>query len=1200
MVIMIWQDSKTFKRVTAAPFAGAVLAALLLAALLGVPCSVRAAAASPATADSRRVDFARQVRPILAENCFACHGPDESKRKSGLRLDHAEDVFKAAKSGAIPVMPRDPAKSEVMRRVTTDDADDVMPPKKTGKHLAPEQVELLRRWIAEGAEWKGHWAYSKPERPARPVVSNPRWARAGLDYFVLERLDREHLRPSPEASPETLIRRLSLDLTGLPPTLAEVDAFLNDHRSDAYERLVEHYLASPHYGERWARPWLDQARYADSNGYEADNRRSIWPYRDWVIKAFNDDLPFDEFTIEQLAGDLLPNATREQKIATGFQRNTMVNTEGGTDEEEFRTAAIVDRVNTTFNVWMGSTLGCAQCHTHKYDPFTQKEYYQVFAIFNQTRDKGRSNDPEMDLPTPAQQAERDRIKAKVEPLQKILDTQTPELDARQANWEAEARAHEKAVTNGWVTIPPGSMRATDGVTLTALPDGSILAGGETPPTAVYEISAVTPATNFTAIRLEALVDERLPSHGSGRSEDGDFVLTDFSVEATPGGNAKPETPTLGPWYSLGPIPAEAPPAAFKTEFAPEKPIDLARTYDDGKLRWQEQQPSATGGATEPLAGEHAVTYLYRSIQASERGPVMVSYASGDELRVWLNGESALERDATEGGATNRAALRLELAKGQNQLLVRVKHAAAGGRLTLALSDDQSGAKTVSFASAYADFSMEKYEVKDAIDNRAQSGWSIAAYEASNRVDRQAVFVMKRPSGFEHGMSLALRLKQESTREKHLLGRFRLSVSAAPKEDHLAWGKLPERTRTLLQIPATKKCDEEKKELAAYYRSIDHELDPTRAEIAKLRKEEPKGIPTTLVMEAVEKWRTNHVLIRGSFLNPGDEVFPGVPAALHPWPKGEPVNRLTFARWLVDTNNPLVGRVTMNRIWAQYFGIGLVETSEDFGVQGELPANPDLLDWLACEFVRQGWSLKAMHRIICNSATYRQTSRVTPELAQRDPYNRLLARGPRFRMEAEMLRDNALTISGLLDGKIGGPSVFPYQPGGVWSSPYNQDAWTISQHGGQFRRGLYTFWRRTAPYASFMAFDAPSREVVCERRARSNTPVQALVTLNDTAFFAAANALAQRVLTEGGATPRDRATFAFRCCLARRPTALESRHLLALYERSLRRFQKNPTDAAALVALGLPWNGAKDKAPELAAWAVVANVLLNLDETLTKG
>jgi hypothetical protein len=627
---------------------------------------------------------------------------------------------------------------------------------------------------------------------------------------VLARLEREQLLPAPEADRATLIRRVSLDLIGLPPTPAEVEAFENDRNPDAYGRLVDRLLASGHYGERQARPWLDQARYADTNGYEKDGPRSIWAYRDWVIQAFDRDLPFDQFTIEQLAGDLLPNTTAKERIATGFHRNTIVNTEGGVDDEEFRVAAVVDRVNTTMQVWMGSTLACAQCHDHKYDPFTQKEYFQLFAFFNNTTDGGRSNAPELALPTPEQTAKLALIRAELTQLQSQLS------------------------------------------------------------------------------------------------------------------------------------------------------------------------------------------------------------------------------EATKAGKS----------------------------------------------------------------------------------------------------------------------------------------------------PESKKIENT---------------------IAALKKQEAEIRPvTTMVMEELQKPRTTHVLVRGSHNVKGEQVSPGVPSALHPMSAAQPPNRLGLARWLVDPRNPLVGRVTMNRLWAQMFGRGIVETSEDFGVQGEPASHPELLAWLAKEFVRQSWSLKSMHRLIATSATYRQRSSVTPDRLERDPFNRLFSRGPRFRMEAEMVRDQALAVSGLLRRTIGGPSVYPYQPDGIWFVPYSSDRWTESRDGNQFRRGLYTFWRRSAPYPTFTVFDAPSREFSCERRARTNTPLQALVTLNDPAFVQPAVALARRLLTESKGTPENRARFAFRLVLARIPTPAEISHVIELYRESLDSYQRDRAAANAMAMIE-PTNGPVEiDQAELATWTVIANVLLNLDETVTKG
>jgi hypothetical protein len=755
-------------------------------------------------ADAREVRFNRDIRPILSNRCFKCHGPD--LKKGGLDLQTRSSAIKELPTGTYAIVPGEPGKSLLLDRVTAADKSERMPPK--GDPLTQAQVALLKEWIRQGAKYEEHWSYVKPVRPPLPAVQNKNWPRQGLDYLVLAQLEKEGLKPSPEADRATLLRRASFDLTGLPPRVVDVDAFLADTKPGAYERAIDRLLASPQYGEHQARFWLDQARYADTNGYEKDDRRTVWPYRDWVIKAFNRDMPFDIFTIEQLAGDLVSNATREQKIATGFHRNTMVNTEGGTDDEEFRVAAVVDRVNTTMEVWMGTTLACAQCHNHKFDPFTTKEYYQLFAFFNNTADPGRSLTPELLLFTPSQEAKRAVLQGRIADL---------------AKW--------------------------------------------------------------------------------GR-----------------------------PGFALG------------------------------------------------AAGE--------------------------------------------------------------------------------------------------------FGYQDAL----------------NRLNRE---------------------------------------------------------RAGIRPPAS-----------------------------------------SLIMKELPKPRQTHVLIRGNHKRKGEVVKAAVPSRFHPLRPGEPANRLGLARWLVDKENPLTARVTINRIWARYFGRGLVETSEEFGTQGEAPLQPELLDWLATEFMACNWSMKAIHKVIVTSATYRQSSRVRADLVRRDPQNRLFARGPRFRLDAEMVRDNVLAVSGLLNRKIGGPSVFPFQPEGVWFNPYSGDRWVISTAGDQHRRGLYTFWRRTAPYAAFMAFDAPSREVCSERRARTNTPLQALAVLNDPVFIEASAALARRVMTEvkGNAA---RAIHGFRLCVSRKPSAKEQELVLALFAANLEKFRKDSEAAKEMVAHGpaLPpgWEAA-----ELAAWTVVANIWLNLDETITKG
>jgi hypothetical protein len=775
------------------------LAGILPCLLLGA--WLASAAQSRDTRPGKKIDFFREIQPVLKASCFQCHGP--ARQEGGLRLDTRAFALKGGASGPT-LVPGKSRQSLLVQRLLGHGGKPRMP-----LGFAPfrkERIARIAAWIDQGADWPPrpvgkHWAYLKPVRRTPPKVRLKSWVRNPIDNFVLARLEKEKLRPSPEAPKEVLIRRVSLDLIGLPPTPQEVEAFLADTSPNAYEKVVDRLLASPHYGERWARPWLDLARYADSNGYEKDNSRSIWLYRDWVINAFNKDMPFTEFTIEQIAGDMLPNATPEQKIATGFHRNTMLNEEGGVDREEQRWLTIVDRVGTTGSVWLGTTLACAQCHDHKYDPFTRTDYYRFFAFFD------HANEPTLEVPTPEQEAKRKPLLAQI----------------------ADLEAQQKA-----------------------------------------------------------------------------------------------------------------------------------------------QKPDA----------------------------------------------------------------------------------------------DKAAAK-----------------------------------------------------------------------------------------------------------------------------ALNDKIDGLKKQVADLH------IPTTLVMEEKADGQTpsTYMRIKGAFLSKGDLVTGATPAILPPLPPGEPANRLTLAQWLVDENNPLTARVTVNRFWEALFGMGLVETTEDFGTQGTPPTHPELLDWLATEFMRRGWSMKAILRLIVTSATYRQSSRATPALRERDPKNKLLARGPRFRLEAEMIRDVALAASGLLSPKIGGPSVFPYQPDGIWSIPYSGEQWQISAGEDRYRRGLYTFWRRSSPYPAFVTFDATSREFCTVRRVRTNTPLQALTTLNDPAFFDAARALARRMQREGGTDARAQLAYGFRLCLARRPKPAELARLESLYARELAHYRQDAK--ATLTVLGE--KETPPTAPETAALAVVSNVLLNLDETLTK-
>jgi hypothetical protein len=994
------------------------------------------------------VDFNRDVRPILASSCFACHGPDAQHREAGLRLDQRPAAIAPVESGAVAIVPGSPAKSELYRRITSSDNDLRMPPKDSGHPLSAAQKETLRRWIEAGAEYAQHWSLQPIRSVPLPAVHDKSWPRNGLDAFVLARLEQEGLKPSREADRYALLRRVSLDLTGLPPTPAEVEAFAGDKSPDAYEKVVDRLLADPAYGERWARMWLDLARYADSKGYGSDPVRTIWRYRDWVIDAFNRNLPYDQFTIEQLAGDLLPGRSDEQLMATAFHRNTMTNTEGGTDDEEFRVAAVKDRVDTTVQVWMGLTMGCAKCHSHKYDPITQEDYYRFFAFFNQTADADRPDEsPTIEAPPAAMREEAARIDASLASLKKELDDALAGLAPQQAKWEASVPPEPK-----WQVVELLKAESEQGSTLTAQPDGSLLASGKTPDTDMYVIGAQSKLARITAFRLEALPDPSLPGGGSGRSDGGNFVLSRFSITATA--------------------------AAAEKEKAKPRDVALSR--------------------------------------------------------------------------------------------------------------------------AWADFSPPGYLITSVLAPKANAatGWSLGGRSTKPHV---AVFVAAKPLENGPNDAIVFRLEQAYRNANNLIGRFRLSVTDDPKAGQRY--AVPFETLTILDSPADKRPEPKRVELARYYQSIAPELAPKRKQIADLEKTRPK-FPTLPVMQELpaEKLRQTHILVKGNFLSPGEKVTPGVPKALHALPAGAPTSRLGVAEWLVDEQNPLTARVAVNRYWAQLFGVGLVATEEDFGTQGAAPSHPELLDWLAAEFMHLHWDTKALLKLIVTSATYRQSSRVTAELLERDPNNRLLSRGPRFRLEAEMVRDQALSLSGLLSRKVHGPSVYPPQPAGLWQAAFNgaDRTWATSAGEDRYRRAIYTFWRRTVPYPSLATFDAPSREICSMRRIRTNTPLQAFVTLNDPVYVEAAQALARRLVREGGTSVEDRVRFGLRLCLARPAHPQQVDELAALYRNMADHYREHSAEAEKTATDPLGKLPADMNAGELAAWTVVANVLLNLDGVLTKG
>lgn len=1014
-----------------------------------------------------KISFNRDIRPILSENCFACHGFDPKTRKADLRLDTRDGALQKLDDGPA-ILPGKPAESLVYQRVVTEDEDDLMPPPSSKKTLTPRQKAVLKKWIEQGAAWEEHWAYTPVVRPAMPRPDDGGWVRNPIDAYVLDRLKREGLSPAKEADKVTLIRRVTLDLTGLPPTPKEVDDFLADPAADAYEKVVDRLLSSVRYGERMAMEWLDAARYADTHGYHIDSGRDMTRWREWVISAFHQNKPYDQFTVDQLAGDLLPNATLDQRVASGFNRNHMVNFEGGAIAEEYRTAYVLDRVNTTGTVWLGLTVACTQCHDHKYDPITQKEYFQLYAFFNTIDERGLDGSkgnavPMIPVPDDAQKQKLAELTSAVESLERQLSGENAEADLAQAAWEASLPADTKqdvAWHNASATILTSAGRAT----LTQHPDKSITATERNPAKDVYTVALAVPPSlkRVTGVRLEALADKALTAGGPGRSENGNLVMTEFAV-------------------------------------------GVAR--DD---------------------------------KAASPSPLKI-------------------------------------------------------------------------AAAAASFSQKDFPVSQAIDGKATTGWAIYPEVGRNH---EAVFELAEPVASDGQQRLVVTLSFQSQFAQHQLGRFRLSFTDAVAPTKA--GKTPAGVAAALSVPAGKRTDAQRSALRSYFRTsiwpAGRNVATDLAAAKKARDDYSANIPTTMVMQEMANPRDTFVLLRGEYDKPGEKVTPGVPAFLPALPKDQPANRLTLARWLVDRQHPLTSRVTVNRYWQMVFGTGLVKTSEDFGSQGELPSHPELLDWLAADFMESGWDVRRLMRMYVTSSAYRQHSAVTPDLLSRDPENRLLARGTRYRLQAEMIRDQALAASGLLNPKVGGQSVSPYQPAGLWEelmsrgdgAKWSAQVYVQSKGEDLYRRTMYTFWKRTSPPPTLSTFDAPDRETCTVRRARTNTPLQALILMNDPTYVETARKLAERLLTEPAAAGRaagsdeDRITFAFRQVLARSPKQAEIAVLQSVIDKQRPKFAADPAAAAKLLSVGESPRNEKLDAAELAAWTTVCSVILNLDEAVTRG
>ncbi|HUY32359.1 MAG TPA: DUF1553 domain-containing protein [Pirellulales bacterium] len=1172
-----------------------------------------------AEAGKGTVDFSRDVKPLLSNTCFKCHGPDPAVRKGGtdgLRLDTAEGAA-ADLGGYAAVVPGQPEKSELVARITSTDPDSVMPPASTGKKLTARDIELLTTWVREGAQYAGHWSYAKPMRPVPPAVDDGAWPRNEIDPFILHRLQREGLKPSPEADRYALARRVSLDLTGLPPTIEETDAFVSDPDPRAYEKLVERLLEKPAYGEHWGHMWLDLARYADSAGYADDPPRTIWLYRDYVIRSLNANKPFDQFTVEQLAGDLLPSPTDEQLIATALHRNTLTNNEGGTNDEEFRNVAVVDRVNTTMAVWMGTTVACAQCHDHKYDPITQQDFFRLFAFFNNTADADRTDEsPLLPIYSDEQQRRRTAWQGQLAALEQTLRTPPEELQAAlraaQERWERAFPLDLK-----WQPLAPAAVKAESGAAVTLAGDGSVhVAPGAVNDT--YTVEITLPATLDTAadgtgslhatlhaLRLEVLPDDTLAAKGPGHAN-GNFVLTGVNAVLTPPENQIPvaryvriELPGSGKILSLAEV------QAFHggENVAPGGEASQSSTAFDGAAK-RAIDGNSNGRYFEANSTTHtaASENPWWEVDLKQVQPI-------DRIVVFNRTDPT-----TEDRLSNFRLLLLDALREP----VWQQTVAVAPKPSREFSTH--GARPLELTVAVADYSQAGFDPQQVLKNPdpKQKGWAIggatgvphmltlvAGSDTSGSDTAGSGTSGSGTSGsgveLKAGSKLTVTLAHASQLANHTLGHFRLSLTGDARAAELARTPIP--VVEALRLPAGQRAAEQAELITRHYLSLAPELEPARRQAAELTKQLAELKPATVPIQRElpgDQRRKTQIQHRGNFLDLGAEVSEGTPAAFPPLPQDAPRNRLTLAHWLIDENNPLTPRVIANRYWEQLFGIGIVSTSEEFGAQGEMPFHPELLDWLATELVRGQWDLKAFLRRLVTSATYRQSSRVTPELDERDPDNRLLARGPRVRLSAEAVRDQALFAGGLLSTKMYGPSVRPRQPSmGVSAAFGGGIDWQTSDGEDGYRRALYTMWRRSNPYPSMATFDAPNREVCTVRRVPTNTPLQALVTLNDPVFVEAAQALARRAVSAGGPAAADRARYAFRLCLARPPHDDELARLVRLYERSLARFAQSPAEAKRLATEPLGEAPAEMNLAELAAWTVVGNVLLNLDETLMK-
>ena len=963
-------------------------------------------------ASSDEIHFNKDILPILSKHCIACHGPDKAQRKADLRLDTKQGLFSSL-DGLSVVSPGAPDKSLLVERIQAHDPDEIMPPPEAKNPMTQEQIDLLVAWVKQGAAWEGHWAFVTPRVPDLPELKDTSWGNNPIDRFILSELEKQGLTPNPEADRANSIRRVAFDLTGLPPTLEEITAFQENKDQKAYEQMVDDYLNSQRFGERMALGWMDLARYGDSSVYHADGPRFMWLWRDYVIDAYNNNKPFDQFTVEQLAGDLIPGASTWQKVASGFNRNHGTTDEGGAIAEEYRVEYIVDRVKTTSMVWLGLTMECSQCHDHKYDPISQKEYYKFYAFFNQASDKGmqtrNGNEPPfVRFYDGEQKTEHDQLLGKLAALKEVHKSSGPEAELVRA-WALSEQAKKE-----------------------------------------------------------------------------------------------PELPAASPWKQLGPFEAEDKNKGFAQDFGPEKELKL-NGETSGK-KWVVKKNYKDGNSTDLGLPDNSVMYLFKTLTSDKEATIQVSLGSDDAIKCWLNGKLVHDNNANRGVAPDQDKATLKLNEGENAFLMKIVNGGGG-------------------------------------------------------------------SGFYFKM----------------LG-----------------SELPEDVRNVIKLAAAEWDEDDFKVLEKYYQSkLWPEGLERAAQIAALEKNEKdllNLIPTSMVMGDLPKGRDTFVLMRGHYASPvKDEVIKaGVPAFLPELPEEAPANRLGMAQWLVAPDHPLTARVTVNRYWSMFFGKGIVPTIDDFGTRGARPSHPELLDWLARDFVDHGWDIKRTIKQIMMSATYRQAPHVTEQKRLLDPENILLSRGPRRRHQGEFIRDNALMLAGILNDRVGGPSVKPYQPPRIWNEVSLDGNLKYKRDDGKklYRRSMYTYWKRSAPMPNMMAFDAPTREKCVIQRQVTNTPLQALVTMNDEQFVEASRLFAERIIKEGGDTFESRLDHAFMLATARPADALRRRVLKKLHDRQHEVFLTDPERAAALLKVGDYPRATHMKEAELAAWTMTASAIFNLDESLT--